>query len=360
MKFQLSIKTQKSISYPVITGKNNFKNLRTLIDSKLNPDKSIIITDENVYSLYEDKINNELIKSSDNFEVIVIPSGEKSKSQRTRDDLENKIIDLKPSRNTLIIAIGGGVVGDISGFLASTILRGIRYVQVPTTIIAQMDSSIGGKTGINTKHSKNLIGTFHQPSLILVDFDFIKTLPDEEYFNGFAEILKSLLIASSSDFEFLERNSDSVLNREETVINKLIEQSIKIKINVVSKDPDEKNLRKILNYGHTIGHAIESLSSYKIKHGFAIAEGMIVESYLSFLQNGLSEVDLFRIQYIVDKLKLDKHFRRKLDFKKVYEKMTYDKKRINDQITFSLLRKIGKCDYNKIVSRENVELAYNH
>lgn len=360
MNITLPIKIRKNFSYEIRTGKGIFNNLKNFIEKNLHPDKIIIITDENVFQFYERKINAELIVNSNNFHILKIPAGEESKSQKVRDELENEIISLKPSRETVLVAIGGGVVGDITGFLASIILRGIRYVQVPTSVIAQVDSAIGGKTGINTKHSKNLIGTFHHPSLVLVDIEFLKTLPDEEFFNGVAEILKSMLIASKEGFEFLENNLDKLMLRDEKVIKRLIEESIKVKVNVVKKDPDEKNLRKILNFGHTIGHAIESLSGYKLKHGFAVVEGIIVESYLSFLVNGLSEVDLFRIQYIVDKLKLDKNERRKYSFKKVFEKMSYDKKRVNDQITFSLLSKIGKCDYNVIVKEELVELAYNH
>ncbi len=360
MNITLPLKVKKDLSYEIRTGKGIFKNLKNFIEKNLHPDKVIIITDENVFHFYAKKIKDELIVNSNNFHIVKIPAGEESKSQKVRDQLENEIISLKPSRETLLVAIGGGVVGDITGFLASTILRGIRYGQVPTSIIAQVDSAIGGKTGINTEHSKNLIGTFHHPSLVLVDINFLRTLPDEEYFNGLAEILKSMLIGSKEGFDFLETNVDKLIIRDEKVLIRLIEESIKVKVKIVKKDPDEKNLRKILNFGHTIGHAIESLSNYKLKHGFAVAEGIIVESYLSYLVNGLSEVDLLRIQYIVDKLKLDKYERRKFSFKKVFEKMSYDKKRVNNQITFSLLKKIGNCDYNVIVKEELVELAYNH
>jgi 3-dehydroquinate synthase len=360
MQIKLPLKIQKDLSYKIITGNNTFKDLSELIEKKLKPDKCFVITDENVFEIYQQKISKELIKKNKNYHLFVIPPGEKSKSQKTRDELENLIINYKPSRNSLIVAFGGGIVGDLSGFLASTILRGIRYIQVPTTIISQVDSAIGGKTGINTKHSKNLIGTFHQPELVLVDFNFIQTLPDDEFFNGVGEILKSLLIGSEEGFRFLEINVDKIFTRDEEILKRLIEESIKVKVDIVAKDPEEKNLRKILNFGHTIGHAIESLSNYKIKHGFAVAEGIVVESYLSFLANRMSEVDLLRIQYIVDKLNLDKKQRGKLEFQKVYEKMSFDKKKINDQITFSLLRKIGMCNYNKIVDKELVEVAYHH
>lgn len=360
MNITLPLVIKKDFSHQIQTGRGIFKNLKNFIEKYLNPDKIIIITDSNVFNIYNQKIKKELIKDSKNFYILTNPSGEKSKSQKFRDKLENEILSLKPSRESILVAIGGGVVGDITGFLASIILRGIRFVQVPTSVIAQVDSSIGGKTGINTKHSKNLIGTFYHPSFVLVDTEFLKTLSDEEFLNGVAEILKSMLIGSKEGFEFLEKNLIKLINRDEKVLTRLIEESIKVKVEIVKKDPDEKSLRKILNFGHTIGHAIESLSNYKLKHGFAVAEGMIVESYLSYLVNGLNEVDLFRIQYIVDKLNLDKNVRRKFNFKNVLEKMSYDKKRIHDQITFSLLKKIGKCEYNIIVKEELVELAYNH
>ncbi len=360
MKIHLPLEIKKDLSYDIITGSNTFQNLPDIIKKKFNPDKNIIITDENVYKIYSEKIQKELIDKSEATKLLIIKPGEESKSQKVRDELENKIIDFKPSRNSMVIALGGGVVGDLAGFLASTILRGIRYIQIPTTIIAQVDSSIGGKTGINTRHSKNLIGTFHQPSLVLVDYDFIDTLTEEEFYNGLAEVIKSLLIGSKEGFQYLENNIQKVFERDKKVMGKLISESIKVKTKIVTKDVEEKNLRKILNFGHTIGHAIESLSNYKLKHGFAVAEGMIVESYLSLLSNNLNEVDLLRIQYIVNRFNLDKLYRKKFSFEDVYEKMTYDKKKIQDKITFSLLRKIGKCTYNNTVEKELVKLAFNH
>ncbi len=360
MTIDLPLVIQKDLSYKILLGKNNFKQLQSLIKNKLKPDKTIVITDENVYSIYSRKIKSELLDKIPLSHLLIVKPGERSKSQKTRHYLENEIISLKLSRNSILIALGGGVVGDLTGFLASTVLRGIRYIQVPTTIIAQVDSSIGGKTGINTKHSKNLIGTFHQPTFVLIDTEFLETLPESEFKSGLGEILKSLLIGSTDGFELLEKNYKQVLNRSPKILNFLIQQSVKVKVDVVKKDPEEKGLRKILNFGHTVGHAIESLSNYKLKHGLAVAEGIIVESYLSFISNGLSEVNLFRIQYIVNALDIDSKMRRKFSFTDVYEKMQFDKKKFNDQITFSLISKIGKCDYNKIVSKEIVEIAYLH
>lgn len=360
MIIDLPLVIQKDLSYKIHLGKNNFNQLQSIIKNKLNPDKTIVITDENVHNIYSIKIKSELLDKIPSSHLLIVKPGERSKSQKVRDQLENDIISLKPSRNSILIALGGGVVGDLTGFLASTILRGIRYIQVPTTIISQVDSSIGGKTGINTKHSKNLVGTFYQPAFVLIDTKFLETLPESEFKSGLGEILKSLLIGSREGFDLLEKNYKQVLERQPKMLNVLIQKSVKTKVAVIRKDPEEKGLRKILNFGHTIGHAIESLSKYKLNHGFAVTEGILVESYLSFISNGLSEVDLFRIQYIVNALDIDSKMRQKFTFQDVYEKMKFDKKKINDQITFSLIPKIGKCDYNKIVSKELVEIAYSH
>lgn len=360
MIIDLPLIIQKDLRYKIHIDKNNFNQLHSIVKSKLKPDKTIIITDENIHNIYSDKIKSELLDKVRSSHLLITKPGERSKSQKVRDQLENEIISLKPSRNSLLIALGGGVVGDLTGFLASTILRGIRYIQVPTTIIAQVDSAIGGKTGINTKHSKNLIGTFHQPVFVLIDTEFLKTLPESEFKSGLGEILKSLLIGSIDGFELLEKNCKQVLDRSPKILNFLIQECVKVKVEVVKKDPEEKGLRKILNFGHTVGHAIESLSNYKLKHGFAVAEGILVESNLSFIINRLSEVNLFRIQYIVNELDIDSKMRRKFSFNEVYEKMQFDKKKINNQITFSLISKIGKCDYNKFVSKELVEIAFTH
>ena len=276
MRIDFQLEYSVNISYPIIISNGIFSSLRKIIDDEFFPDKCVVITDSNVYSIYKDKIKNELLLNSPNYFLISIQPGESSKSQMVRDELENKIIDLKPSRSTLLIALGGGVVGDLTGFLASTLLRGIRYIQVPTTILAQVDSSIGGKTGINTKHSKNLIGTFYHPKLVLIDTNFLITLNNEEYYNGFAEILKAMLIKSKEGFKVIENNIEKIKSRDQDTISDLISRSIKIKNEIVQADPFENGLRKILNFGHTIGHAIEALSNYQIKHGFAVIEVILV------------------------------------------------------------------------------------
>jgi len=360
MYLTLKLKKNFDYSHQIEIGKSIFSHTREVIENEFNPDKCIIITDENVFKIYKQKIKKELTGNSKHFHIYVIPADEKSKSQKTRDFLENEITKLRLSRDSMLIAIGGGVVGDITGFLASTLLRGIKYINVPTTIIAQVDSSIGGKTAINTKYAKNLIGTFHYPSFVLIDTDFLQTLDMDEYLNGISEIIKTSLVGLENTFSFLEKNYKSVLEKNENVLLKLIKDCVSFKSKIIMIDPTEKNWRKILNFGHTVGHALESLSGYRIKHGFAIAEGMITESYMAFVTNGLSEVDLLRIQYLIDILNLDKKFRRKISFNKAYDKMLYDKKKIGNSLTFSLIKKIGLCSFNNKVNKHIIELAYRH
>ncbi len=359
MEIEVNLNKRSDRSYKIEIGRNKFSALGDLIRKKFSPDKCILITDSNVSKLYNSKIKSVFL-SSDKFKshFISIGAGEKSKSQKVRNKLEREIILQQPSRSTLLIALGGGVVGDITGFLASTILRGIKYIQVPTTIIAQVDSSIGGKTGINLPQSKNMIGTIHQPSFVFIDIDFIKTLSEEEYLSGLAEIVKSFVIANKNSFCFLENNYEKLLKRDPEVLQYCIEKCVEIKRKIVEKDENEIGLRKILNFGHTIGHALESCSNYRIKHGFAVAESMIVESRIANKIKVLEASQFNRIAELISKLKLDKKLRSRFEFNLIWDKMLFDKKKLKDKITFSLPLKIGKCEYNIFVNKSVVKSAF--
>jgi len=361
MEIELNLKKRSDRSYKIQIGRNNFFSLGKLISEKFSPDKCIIVTDTKIDKLYKSKIKSGLL-SNKNFKthLIKIPSGDKSKSQKVRDLLEREVILQHPTRNTILIALGGGVVGDITGLLASTILRGIKYVQVPTTIIAQVDSSIGGKTGINLPESKNMIGTIHQPSFVLIDIDFIKTLPVVEYLNGLAEIIKSSVIASNNLFRFLEDNFEKLLMRDPEVLQYCIEKCVRIKSGIVQQDETENGLRKILNFGHTIGHAIEAFSNYRVKHGFAVAEGMIVESRIANQMKILQASEFGRIAELISNLGLDKKFRSRYKFNLIWEKILFDKKKVKDKIVFSLPSKIGKCEFNIVVNKPIVKSAFEN
>ncbi|MCX8011300.1 MAG: 3-dehydroquinate synthase [Ignavibacteria bacterium] len=358
MKFYLTLNKRIDHTYQIYISVNNFSYLQSFLRTELSADLVIFIIDENVYQLHHKKISQALKSKFYKSKLLVIPAGESSKSQQTRDELEERIISYKPSRSSVLVAIGGGVVGDLTGFLASTVLRGIRYIQVPTTLISQVDSSIGGKTGINLPQAKNQIGTIYQPSLVLTDLDFLDTLPYEEYLNGFAEVIKTFIIADSVSFSKIEKNVNEVLARNKKLTKYCIEKCAKIKSSIVQKDVNELGVRKILNFGHTIGHAIEQLSDYNLKHGYAVAHGMIVESKISNMINLLSDEELFRIVELIQKLGFNKVSVEKIPFDSIYETMEYDKKKTEEGITFSLPQKIGNCLFNILVDKKTIKSAY--
>ncbi len=211
-------------------------------------------------------------------DLVSFPAGEGSKSRRVRDEIEDGIIRLGAGRDSALVALGGGVVGDLVGFVAATFKRGIPYVQVPTTLIGMVDSSIGGKSGINHPAGKNLIGAFHQPSAVYIDVDHLKSLPDRHYASGLAEVIKCGVVADRALFSSLETHLDRILRREPDLMSRVIEACCRIKAKVVTEDPRESNRRKILNYGHTVGHAIETLSGFRLAHGEAVSIGMVAEA----------------------------------------------------------------------------------
>lgn len=269
----------------------------------------IVITDANVAHLYE------LPKPH-----LIIEAGEKSKTRQMKEHLENQMLEMGLGRDCTVVAIGGGVVSDLAGFVAATYCRGVNLITIPTTLLAMIDASIGGKVGVNTEHGKNLIGTFYQPKMVLVDPNVLATLPEKEILNGTAEIIKYGLTLDST---LLDMN----LGKE------LIEKCISLKQSIVEQDPFEKGLRRVLNFGHTIGHAIEAASSYEIGHGEAIAIGMVVEGSFTLRE---SLRPLFEKKGF--SLKLPATF----DEKKYEKALNLDKKSLNQKIRFVLLEKIGK------------------
>ena len=285
------------------------------------------------------------------FDIIEIDPGEENKNIDFCIGIWKMMLDFKADRNSLLINLGGGVITDMGGFAASTFKRGIDFVQVPTTLLSQVDASVGGKTGIDMDQVKNIIGTFTQPKAVFIEPAFLKTLSHRQLVSGFAEIIKHGLI-----YDVALLNSLRDIKPEE-VTPEIIHRSIEIKNEVVTADPYEKGLRKILNFGHTIGHAIESHSLMNDKdpllHGEAIAIGFICESYLSVRYNGLSESELLEIQSMIlkyyPKYKLDK-----ASFKALTELMLNDKKNIDGQINFSLLSRIGHCSTDAFCSESDI------
>ena len=305
---------------------NNFKQLSKIIDIK----KAIIITDEHVH-----KAHAHLFK---NYKVITIPAGEKHKTQATADKIIKSLIAFEADRQSVLVGVGGGVVTDITGYVAAVYMRGIQFGFVPTSILAIVDASIGGKNGIDVGVYKNLVGTIRQPSFILHDLTMLKTLPQEHWINGFAEVIKHACIKDAKMFDELHTHSLSFYQKNKKALADLIYRNTMIKIKVVQKDEFEKGDRKLLNFGHTFGHAIET--KYKLLHGHAISIGMVFAAHLSIENTGFkklqSVIDLFQKYQLPTSLQ-------KIDSQKVFDILKMDKKRNNHFMNFILLEKIGKA-----------------
>lgn len=348
----------KSKKYPIFIGKNILIKFCKLKEKYLNNTKKIlIITSKNIPKKYFLKIKKNL-KNTECY-TIILPNGERIK----QFDQIIKITDLLSkynfNRKDCVVALGGGVIGDLSGFAASIFKRGINFVQIPTTLLSQVDSSVGGKTGINNSHGKNLIGTFYQPNFVLIDTDTLHSLPKREMVAGFAEILKYSLILDKTFFNWLCKNGKKILSKNYNLISYAIYKSCKFKAYIVKKDEKEKNLRAILNYGHTFAHAIETINNYskKIIHGEAVLIGMMLAARLSNHMKYLSSKDLSDIKEIYKQLKLNhnyKNFVNKKNINKIFKIMSNDKKSNGKAINIILLKKIGSA----IIKKTSLEKTF--
>ena len=314
---------------------------------------------EKVFCILDSKIKIDLnIGKQNNIEVISIKCGEKVKTYDGYKDLTDKLIKSNINRKSIIIAIGGGTLGDLVGFAASTILRGLDFFLIPTTLLSQVDSSIGGKNGINTTYGKNLLGTFYQPKEVLIDISILNSLPKKEIRSGYAEIIKHALIKDYSFFCWLEENANKLINLDKSILEQAIYKSIMIKLFYVRKDEKEfllnNNSRAMLNFGHTIGHAIESHYNYKkFNHGEAISIGMITEAKISNYLGLLSSNELERIIKHFKNCKL-KIFDYIIKDKLLIRKLTKDKKNFLNNINFSLIDKIGSSIFYKKLDKKKV------
>ncbi len=321
--------------------------------------KKISQKKEKVFCVIDSKIKIHLkLKKLKNIKIISVNCGEKIKTFNGYKNLAEKLISSNLNRRSAIIAIGGGTLGDLSGFVASTLLRGLDFYLIPTTLLSQVDSSIGGKNGINTIYGKNLIGTFYQPKEVLIDISILNSLPRKEIRSGYAEIIKHALIKDYSFFCWLEENANKLLNLNKSILEQAIYKSIMIKLFYVSKDEKEflldNNSRAILNFGHTIGHAVESYYDYKkFNHGEAISIGMITEAKISNYLGLLKSNELERIIAHFKNCKLN-IFDDVIKKKSLINKLIKDKKNFLDNINFSLIDKIGNAIYYKKLDKNKV------
>lgn len=298
--------------------------------------KVIFITDQNLFNLHPDKFSG--------YQTIIIPAGEGSKNQQTVDRVINELIETGADRNSFIVGVGGGVITDLAGFVASIFMRGISFGFVPTSILAMVDAAVGGKNGIDVGGFKNMVGVIRHPQFLLYDYTFLKTLPEEEWRSGFAEIIKHACIKDKELFSFLQNKNLSDFQNDNKLIADLVKQNVLIKYNVVSGDENENGERQLLNFGHTIGHAIEHDCS--LLHGYAISIGMMAATIISEKIDGLNDDRIIQIKSLLEKYGLPTSS--EFNKEKAWSTMLADKKKSGDHINFIVLDKIGHASVKKL------------
>lgn len=339
---QVNIPAKPTKSYPIIIAAGLLKNWQEWIAGYCHSGKIIIITDDMVAALYGETLCENLQTCGYRTELIIFPHGEASKSALTKMDVEDKMFAFGCDRHTLCIALGGGVVGDLAGFTAATYMRGINFIQVPTSMLAMIDSSVGGKVAVNTSYGKNNIGAFWQPQAVIMDTSLLKSLPREQIINGLFEAVKIFLTCDREYFQFCADYLGAILDLEENALIKVLSRAVALKAHVVEIDEQEQNLRMILNYGHTIAHALEKLSNYNIIHGFAVGIGMLVEAKIANLSGLLDSTGYEQIKNLLERLQIDLSWLRRFADEDILTAMRGDKKNINQEIVMVLLTGIGQ------------------
>jgi 3-dehydroquinate synthase/shikimate kinase/3-dehydroquinate synthase len=356
---KLNIKTNTH-KYPIIIGSNLIKNISRIIkNNSLKFKRCLLVIDTNISKKSISKIKRSLNKKD--LYVYFFKASEINKNINYINKILDILLNKNFSRDDCLISVGGGITGDVAGFAASLFKRGMKFINIPTTLLAQVDSSIGGKTGVNSKYGKNLIGSFYQPDLVVSDIQFLKTLPKREIICGYGEILKHSLIANKNFYNFLEKNSKKIFNLSSPFIEKAIYESCRIKKRVVEKDEKEKGLRKILNFGHTFAHAYEASLGYskRLNHGEAVILGLKTALNFSLINNLLKKNEYTSIINHIHNsklpFKLNKFFKKK-DLNKILTFMTKDKKNNSQKINLVLLKKIGSPIIDREYTKKNLGL----
>ena len=357
IKLQVKTRNQK---YSIFIGNNILNKFNKLLkENFINFNQCLVVADKNVPK----KLINKILNSLPNKKISLhyFAASEKNKNQKSVNKILSILLSKNFNRNDCVISIGGGITGDVSGFAAGIFKRGLKFVNIPTTLLSQVDSSIGGKTGINNKYGKNLIGTFYQPSLVISDINFLKSLPKREIVCGYGEILKHALIADRKFFSFLEKNGSKILNLKSPLIEKTIFHSCSIKKKVVESDEKEIGVRKILNFGHTFAHAYEATLGYskKLNHGEAVILGIKTATKFSLSNNILSKKEFDLIENHLNKLNLPRNINKFFSIRslnKILSFMKKDKKNNNNKINLVLLKKIGHPIYKQQFDEKKITL----
>ncbi|HUI06562.1 MAG TPA: 3-dehydroquinate synthase [Verrucomicrobiae bacterium] len=347
-------------SYDIVIGEGLLSQIAEFLRPLNLGKRGVIITDTNVAQHYAEPVHEALKAGGFTTKVLDVPAGEASKSLRQANRLFGKLPLLGLDRQSFVIALGGGVVGDLAGFVAATYLRGLPFVQVPTTLLAQMDSSVGGKVGVNLPQGKNLVGAFYQPRLVLADTETLKTLPDRELSAGFAEVIKHGAIYDAEFFAWLEREHGRVLRRERDAVIHAVRRCCEIKAEIVSKDERESGLRTILNFGHTIGHAMEALTDYiGLLHGEAISMGMCCAAHLSVKRVGFDKAEAERLRTLLAASGLPTRLQESFKLEELMSAMRLDKKARNGKLRFVLLKRLGETVVTNAVTDADIEETLN-
>jgi len=348
-----------SRSYDIVTGGKLLASAGALIAPLLKSKRVIIISDDNVAKLYLSELIKSLEGQGIKYHSVILPHGERTKSFSELEKLLDRLLEFNPERKTTLIALGGGVIGDITGFAASILLRGVDFIQIPTTLLAQVDSSVGGKTGINARQGKNLIGSFYQPRLVIADIATLLTLPRRQLLAGYAEAVKYGVISDAPFFAWLEEHGENALAGDLHTLSHIVHESCKTKAHIVASDERESGIRAILNFGHTLGHALEAETGYsdKLLHGEAVAIGMLLAMRLSVKRGLCKEQDYTRLKTHLDKVGIITSPRtiQKFDAARLIEHCTHDKKAKDGGLTFILSEGLGKTVIAEDVSRGELQ-----
>lgn len=352
---KINIKSN-SFTYPVFIGSHILQSLPDLLKKhKLNKNVFIVI-DENVEKIYGKEIRKLVERWANRSTIFILKASERSKSITTLKKIYTALAAGAFGRDTLLLSVGGGVTGDVTGYCAATYMRGVQLVHVPTTLLASVDSSIGGKTGVNFYNRKNLVGSFYQPHFVIIDTNFLQTLPTAELKSGAGEIIKYAFLSNKDFYSYLQQNFSKLLLLNSKVLSKVISESVLIKAGVVSQDEKETGLRKILNFGHTFAHAFESHFDYKIKHGEAVVGGIVAALFLSH------KLKFFNDEKLKNYLKFLSYYKLPASIKKVnnndiLEFIRLDKKKRGNKIKFVLLKDIGNLVVDAEIEKKEVFYA---
>jgi 3-dehydroquinate synthase len=337
-----------SRGYDIVVGERLLAEAGKYCTKALKSKRVIVVSDEQVARLYLHRLTNALEEAGIQYRAVIVKPGEGSKSFGPFSELMESLLEQNPDRRTTLIALGGGVVGDLTGFAASVLLRGVDFIQIPTTLLAQVDSSVGGKTGINSKFGKNLVGSFHQPVLVLADVSVLSTLPPRERRAGYAEIVKYGFINQPKFFDWLEKNGAKLMEGDAAATTHAVVESCKAKAAIVAADEKEASVRALLNFGHTFGHALEAETGYsdELLHGEAVAIGMILAFHASVAMKLCPKADLDRALAHYKTVGLPASpldIRKKWDVDRLMGHFAHDKKAKDGTLTFILTKGTGKC-----------------